>query len=225
MVAISLTEELFNAIQSLNYIESIKYISPGSSLYAGMFESLECSQYYELDIRLTYKGYQRKKGAKRKTMVNPTMMYTMFSVFAEDSPQQIWKNMVQWITENRGKFERQTMLAFAAKDQDLDSWLSNIDSNSVPGDEFSLFALCQMYKRHAIIVTSTRTWTTIHSKYGFTDHYLRHRCDLHLIYLLGDAFGILKRKFEWKVDVPIGHVEMVEPPAKPLQDTTEDVLD
>ena len=86
MVAISLTEELFNAIQGLKYTHSMKYISSRSGLYAGMFDSLECSQYYELDTRLTYKGYQRKKGAKRKTMVNPTMMYTMFSVFTEDSP-------------------------------------------------------------------------------------------------------------------------------------------
>ena len=133
--------------------------------------------------------------------------------------------MVQWITENKCEFERQTMLAFAAKDRDLDSWLSSIDSNSVPGDEFFLLALCQMYKRHAILVTSMRIWTTIHSQYEFTDHDLRRKCDLHLIYLGGTSFGILKPKFEWKVDVPIGHVEMVEPPAKTLQDTTDDILD
>ena len=163
-------EELFNAIQGLKYTESMRYISPGSGLYAGMFDSLECSKYYELDTRLTYKGYQQKKGAKRKTMVNLTMMYTIFSVFAEDSPQQIRKNNVQWIIENKDEFERQTMLTFPAKDRDLESWLSSIDSNSVSGDEFSLFALCQMYKRHAIIVTSALIWTTIHSKYEFTDH-------------------------------------------------------
>ena len=86
MAALSLTEEMFAAIQGLSYSESIKFISPGSGLPEGMFNSLEHAEYYELDTRLMYKGYQRKKGAKRKTMVNPTMMYTMFSVFAEDSP-------------------------------------------------------------------------------------------------------------------------------------------
>ena len=82
------------------------------------------------------------------------MLYTMFSVFAEDSPQQVRWNMVQWINGNKQKFESQTLLAFTAKDRDLDSWLSNIDSNSTLGDEFALFALCQMYTRHALIVTS-----------------------------------------------------------------------
>ena len=45
-----------------------------------------------------------------------------------------------------------------------------------------------------------------------------------MIYLRGDAFGILKPKFEWKVNVPVGHIEMIELPDKPLQDTTEETL-
>ena len=224
MAALSLTEEMFAAIQGLSYSESIKFISPGSGLPEGMLNSLEHAEYYELDTRLTYKGYQRKKGAKRKTMVNPTMMYTMFSVFAEDSPQQVRWNMVQWIHEHKSEFERQTLLAFSAKDSQLDTWLSSIDSNSMPGDEFALFALCQMYTCHALIITQRMIWTTIHVKHGLTDHELRRKCDLHLIYLGGDAFGILKPKFEWKYDVPVGHIAMVSPPEKPLQDTTDEVL-
>ena len=151
-------------------------------------------------------------------------MYMMFSVFAEDSPQQVRRNMVQWIHDHKSDFEMQTLLAFSAKDSQLDTWLSSIDSNSMPGDEFALFALCQMYTRHALIVTQRMIWTTIHVKHGLTDHELRRKCDLHLIYLGGDAFGILKPKFEWKYDVPLGHIAMVEPPEKPLQDNTDDVL-
>ena len=58
MAALSLTEEMFAIIQGLNYIESMKHVSPGSGLQEGMFSSLEQSQYYELDTRLTFKGYQ-----------------------------------------------------------------------------------------------------------------------------------------------------------------------
>ena len=58
MAALSLTEEMFAVIQGLSYSESLRYISPGSGLQEGMFSSLEQSQYYDLDTRLTYKGYQ-----------------------------------------------------------------------------------------------------------------------------------------------------------------------
>ena len=224
MAALSLTEEMFAVIQGLSYSDSMRYVSPGSGLPEGMFNSLEQSQHYELDTRLMFKVYQQKKGARRKTMTNPTMMYTMSSVFAEDSPQQVRRNMVHWINDNKQKFELQTLLAFTAQDSELETWLSNINSNSTPGDEFALFALCQMYTRHALILTTNQIWTSVHPKHGLDDHVLRRKCDLHLIYLRGDAFGILKLKFEWKVDVPLGHIEMVEPPDKPLQDTTTETL-
>ena len=129
------------------------------------------------------------------------MIYTMFSVFTEDSPQQVRRNMVQWVNDNKQKFESQTILAFTAKDSDLDMWLSNIDNNSTLGDEFALLALCQMYTRHTIIVTSNQTWTSVHPKHKLDNQDLSRKCDLHLIYLGGEAFGILKPKFEWKVDV------------------------
>ena len=224
MAALSLTEEMFSIIQGYNYVESMKYISPGSGLPKGMFSSLEHAQYYELDTRLTYKGYQRKKGAKRKTTINPTMIYTMFSVFTEDSPQQVRRNMVQWINDNKKKFEYQTLLAFTAKDSDLDTWLSTIDNNCTPSDEFALFALCQMYNRHALIVTSSQIWTSIHPKHKMDNQELRRKCDLHLIYLGGNSFGILKPKFEWKTEVPLSHIEVVEPPNKALQDRTDKIL-
>ena len=58
MVALSLTEEMFSIIQGYSYVESMKYISPGSGLPEGMFSSLEHAQHYELDTRLKYQGYQ-----------------------------------------------------------------------------------------------------------------------------------------------------------------------
>ena len=148
----------------------------------------------------------------------------MFSVFTEDSLQQVRRNMVQWINDNKQKFEYQTLLAFTAKDSDLDTWLSTIDNNCTPGDEFALFALYQMYTRHTLIVTSSQIWTSVHLKHKLDNQELRRKCDLHLIYLGGEAFGILKPKFEWKTDVPLGHIEMVEPPNKTLQDRTDEIL-
>ena len=132
--------------------------------------------------------------------------------------------MVQWINDNKQKFVRQTLLAFTTKDSDLDTRLSTIDNNCTPGDEFALFALCQMYTRHALIVTSSQIWTSVHLKHKLDNQELRRKCDLHLIYLGGNSFGILKPKFEWKTEVPLGHIEMAEPPNKTLQDRMDEIL-
>ena len=58
MTALSLTKEMFAVIQGLSYSDSMRYVSPDSGLSEGMFNSLEQSQHYELDTRLTFKGYQ-----------------------------------------------------------------------------------------------------------------------------------------------------------------------
>ena len=58
MAVLSLTEEMFTIIQGLSYSDLMKYVSLGSGLQEGMFSSLEQLQYYELDTRLTFKGYQ-----------------------------------------------------------------------------------------------------------------------------------------------------------------------
>ena len=81
-----------------------------------------------------------------------------------------------------------------------------------------------MYTRHALIVTSSQIWTSVHPKHNLDNQELRRKCDLHLIYLGGNSFGILKPKFEWKTEVPLGHIEMVEPPNKILQDRTDEIL-
>ena len=65
----------------------------------------------------------------------------------------------------------------------------------------------------------------IHKRYILKCIYeLRKKCDLHLIYLGGNSIGILKPKFEWKREVPLGHIEMAEPTNKALQDRTNEFL-
>ena len=81
-----------------------------------------------------------------------------------------------------------------------------------------------MYTRHALIITSSQIWTSVHSKHQLDNQELRRKCDLHLIYLGGNSFGILKPKFEWKMETPLGHIEMIEPPNKMLQDRTNEIL-
>ena len=81
-----------------------------------------------------------------------------------------------------------------------------------------------MYTRHALIVTSSQIWTSVHPKHKLDNQELRRKCDLHLIYLGGNSFGILKPKFEWKTEVPLGHIEMIEPTNKTLQDRTDEIL-
>ena len=64
---LSLTEELFRAMQLNKYKETIEPIMPGSCLPEKMLEGSQYAANYELDTYLTFKVSKWKKGKTTKT--------------------------------------------------------------------------------------------------------------------------------------------------------------
>ena len=192
-----------------------------------MFPGSEHSEKYVLDTWLTYKIHKFKQGKTMKTkkVVNPNIMFTAFTSFSDNSPGQVRKDMVEWIESNLELFKQQCFMAMAVRDIDFDTWFNQIKSNDFIGDEFCLSALCQMYQRHALVITAKKVWTTIPSNFGKTDDEIRRICDIHLLYMCRDTFALLKPVFEWKREVPLGEISLLTPaPQVPLGDTTETQL-
>ena len=82
-----------------------------------------------------------------------------------------------------------------------------------------------MCQRHALVVTSNKVWTTIPPNFNKNDDEIRRLCDIHMLYVCKDTYTILKPVFEWKCEIPIGEVSLLNPETSdPLQDTTQSVL-
>ena len=149
----------------------------------------------------------------------------MFTAFGEKSPCEIRKDMVDWIKSNSESFKRHVFMAMVSCDIDFNTWFSNVKSNDFIGDEFCLSALCPMCKKHALVVMSTKVWTTIPPSFQKTNDEIRRLCDIHLLYVCKDTYSMLKPVFEWKFKVFIGEVSLLTPdPSEPLKDTTYTVL-
>lgn len=133
--------------------------------------------------------------------------------------------MVEWIEDNLESFKQHVFMAMASRDIDSDTWFSNVNSNDYIGDEFCLSALCQLCQRHALVVTSTKVWTTIPPSFNKTNDEIWRLCDIHLIYVCKDTYSMLKPVFEWKREFPIAQVSLLRPDdSEPLQDATDKVL-
>ena len=91
---------------------------------------------------------------KTKKVVNPNLMFTVFTAFGKRSPGEVRKDMIDWIESNRESFKLHTFMA--SWDMDFDTWINDVKSNDYIGDEFCLSALCQMCQRHALVVTSVK---------------------------------------------------------------------
>ena len=223
--SVSLTEELFNVTRLNQYKDSIQAIHPGEGISEKMFPGSVHGAKFELDNRLTYKvnKVHRGKTTKTKKVINPNLMFTVFTTFGERSPGEVRKDMIDWIEENCESFKSHTFMGMASRDMSFDTWFNNVRSNDYIGDEFCLSALCQMCQRHALVVMSVKVWTTIPASFQKTEDEIRRLCDIHLLYVCKDTYSVLKPVFEWKREMPIGEIDLVTPPA-PLDETTEVVL-
>ena len=223
--SVLLTEELFQVTRLNQYRDSIQAIHPGDGISEKMFPTSVHSAKFELDNRLTYKGNKICKGKtmKMKKVVNPNLMFTVFTTFGERCPREVRKDMIDWIESNRESFRLHTFMGMSSHDMDFDTWINNVKSNDYIADEFCLSALCQMCQRHALVVTSVKLWTTIPPSFRKTDDEIRRLCDIHLLYMCKDTYSVLKPVFEWKREVPIGEVSLVTSP-EPLSETTDILL-
>ena len=67
-----------------------------------------------------------------------------------------------------------------------------MSNNATACDEFFLFALSWLHYRHTIVYTMKRLWTTLCAPGTMSDEELHAACDLHLIYLGQDVYGLLQ---------------------------------
>ena len=110
--SVSLTKELFQVTRLNQYRDSIQAIHPGDGISEKMFPASMHGAKFELDNRLTYKVNKIRKGKTMKTkkVVNPNLMFTVFTTFGERSPGEIRKDMIDWIESNHESFKLHTFM-------------------------------------------------------------------------------------------------------------------
>ena len=107
-------------------------------------------------------------------------MFELFSKFCDDEPDQIRENLMQYIYDNRKDVEscsRECLLPGVS----LGNWLLRMNHKRNPGDELALFLLCKLFNRHAVVITKTGLWSTLHNTATEGELAIRAKCDICLI--------------------------------------------
>ena len=78
-------------------------------------------------------------------------------------------------------------------------------------DELAIFALSKMYGKHTVIYNKARPWTTLDPPYPMTETELHDNCQIHLVYVGKDSYGILRRKPFAETAAPVSVESMLEP--------------
>ena len=78
-------------------------------------------------------------------------------------------------------------------------------------DELAIFALSKMYGKHTVIYNKARPWTILDPPYPMTETELHDNCQIHLVYVGKDFYGILCRKSFVETAAPLSVESMMEP--------------
>ena len=73
---------------------------------------------------------------------------------------------------------------FKKKGGDLLMWVYKMSRPSTAGDELSLFLLCKIFNRHAVIHTISGPWCTLNVTNTGSSTSLEDRCDIVLVFIV-----------------------------------------
>ena len=78
-------------------------------------------------------------------------------------------------------------------------------------DVLAIFALSKMYKKHTVIYNKAKLWMTLDPPYPMTETELHDNCQILLVYVGKDSYGILCRKPFVETVAPLSDESMLEP--------------
>ena len=178
-MASTMAEELYQALQGEPYIEFPKRLDPDSGVEWDQLPKIQkiigrsgdaCGS---LDIQVT-------KFFNRQHKVKQSGMFELLSNFCDDDPDLIQDNLMQYIYDNCKDVESFSKHCLPTG-VSLGNWLLRMNLKRNPGDELALFLLCKLFNRHAVVITKTGLWSTLHNTANEGELAIHAKCDICLI--------------------------------------------
>ena len=77
-------------------------------------------------------------------------------------------------------------------------WVEQLADERIFCDELALMGLCNLYRRHCVVLTQNKLWSTIQADAPMNLLDLLKECSIRLIYLGNQRFGVLT----WRPRLP-----------------------
>ena len=181
MAASSLAGELLEIINENRYKTNFQHLSEDHVVSSEVIKSLKKDKSGGRD-------YDTSRFQNRRGNIIPDGLYSLFTKYAGESCSEIRDKLSTWVVEHRSELVELTRDSFKTHKPDFSWWNLAIINKRRPGDELSLFCLCKIYHRHAIIYTEIDYWTTLADTDKLTEEDVISKCDIVLVYLGNNKF-------------------------------------
>ena len=182
----SIGAELFEEIEKRDYCQYVDLFprtSPMTSTDLRMFRKRTKDRY----LVETDQFYSRKGTTK------PNGIYELFGKMVNKTADKIREDLVDWSNNHRTEVTEAGTVMFNNDKKSYPWWILTTTHRKNPVDELSLWGLCKMHFKHAVVYTADHTWTTLRDK-SLEIAEIDKICDVYLAYMGYGKFANITAK-------------------------------
>ena len=178
----SIAAELLSNITKYGYKKMVPYINEHDAVGLGTFKSSKLGQLFAVDTSLTYKNGR----------ANPGHLFEIFGNFSDHDVREVHEVLLKHIARNLDFHVNRSIVCLEMRNTSFSNWVDWIADGRMYCDELGLLSLSALYRRHTLVVTANKLWSTIEHPTPVTLLELLNECSVKLVYLGQLRFGELK---------------------------------
>ena len=198
----SMSEELINAMYIKPYTGMIPYLSPSSVLTVSDFEKCPLARDHWLDLPFEC---NHCKGHKKR---DPNRVFEAFGSFSDHEADEVREEMLSAISSDFNYYQTVSWLILQLCKTTLSEWCNVMHAVTTPADELAIFTLSRLYRRHSVVYTKDKMWSTIGTSTPMNEKDVYQQCDLKFILMGKGHYVQLIRKLS--VSMPVVPLQPME---------------
>ena len=138
-------------------------------------------------------------------------MFEMFGTFSNETAADVRAGMIAVIRLDLDYYKRVGHVILGFKNINILQWMEVMEKPTVAADELAIFALSKLYRKHTVIYNKAKPWSTLDPPYLMSETELHDNCQVHLVHVGRDSYGILRHKPFHNTAAPASLQSMLEP--------------
>ena len=150
----SIAADLLNLIKDEEYVELINPLGEDDYLNKNEVASIKKMVSGKLWV-------DNRKFVTRQNSLIPSGLFELLGESVVKSALDVRNEVCDWMLDPEHKAVRSILRkSLKVSKMSYSTWINNLSNAQTPGDVFTLYLLCRTYKRHAVVLTSTKCWCT-----------------------------------------------------------------
>ena len=127
----------------------------------------------------------------RNGRANPNHLFELFGSFSSHSSTEVRIQLLKNIASDTSFYKERCAACLQSKSITFEMWVEQLADERIFYDELALMGLCNLYRRHCVVLTQNKLWSTIQADALMNLLDLLKECSIRLIYLGNQRFGVL----------------------------------